>query len=843
MADFEERREATGPKPRRGRRKARAERGLPDAQARLDLAATYLELQHARWPELAEGGELPPATEASAGVLAEEFRERFVSGGPPETEPVAPDGATVGGAYLRYSCDNSNPRSLAQQLRNVLERAARDQVYIPWAFVFADAAVTGTTAARRGYALAKEAVRRDGGPATLYVDELGRAARDAIETLKLGQLIDRLRRRLIGATDGFDSVTPHAQMMLSIFAMLHQWFSEQLRAKVGRGMRDAFRQGRNVRPPSFGYRLVPAYDAEGRPLLDRHGKPARVKAVDPDEAVWVEEAFRLYAERGRSSERIAKLFNEKEVGGRRTWDRALILKLLTRATYIGVEYEGMTRQVRDRDTGTVTVEKRPKSEWERRELPVLRIVSDELFATTQKLLRERSDAFAPTAAKRKRRSRTSAYPNALVRPVCECGAELHFGGSGGNGSFCCPNGSKGKHGCTFKSYKSVAIVTGAILHWIKDNLFTPELVAVAVEQANATQAEEAAKPREDVQPILRQIKEVQAKRDRLAGIIDDHPGGDLDALLKRLRGHERMLKTLRRRLKAVKATDALPREPVTAEQVEAELADMGTALGGDVEKAAPILAALTGPVGVREGDGTGRKGTPWVASFAFRPAAALAKTAEANGRPSAAIWKLVAGDAEAAVPVEVVIDKVPEYESLAPRFAELRAGGATVAAIAAAYGKPRKFVADSLKFAEIGVRPKGGVSKPKGDDLPKKPIVTKYKEIAAAVARLRDEEELSWERILDRLRREGVEVSEVTARRAYDHAHRLSEGAEFAIPQGRRIRGRSKRLGREVHAVVERLLLGGDRSVDDIAHEAGCSPTTVHRTKRRLRRKSAAEAA
>src|SRR5690606_25646505 len=186
--------------------------------------------------------------------------------------------------------------------------------------------------------------------------------------------------------------------------------SEQLRAKVHRGMRDAFRQGRNVRPPSFGYRLEPAIDAEGRPLFKQNGKPVRVKVVDPDEARWVEEAFRLYVEQSWSPDRIARLFNEQEVGGRRSWDRGVLIQLLTRTTYIGIEYEGQRRHVRDPETGQVTTEKRPKSEWQRRDVPQLQIISAELFAKAATRMQECSDAFAPIAAKRKKRSRTAAYP-------------------------------------------------------------------------------------------------------------------------------------------------------------------------------------------------------------------------------------------------------------------------------------------------------------------------------------------------------------------------------------------------------------------------------------------------
>jgi hypothetical protein len=49
----------------------------------------------------------------------------------------------LGLAYLRFSDENSNPRSLDQQLLNVLNRARRDGVFMPWQYVLADAAVGG----------------------------------------------------------------------------------------------------------------------------------------------------------------------------------------------------------------------------------------------------------------------------------------------------------------------------------------------------------------------------------------------------------------------------------------------------------------------------------------------------------------------------------------------------------------------------------------------------------------------------------------------------------------------------------------------------------------------------
>jgi hypothetical protein len=90
-----------------------------------------------------KAGVLPPASDSEAPTrLAAAFRERFQG-----DRQIAVDANMLlrlakAIAYLRYSDENSNPRSLAQQLDNILERARRDGKFIPWEFVCADAAVT-----------------------------------------------------------------------------------------------------------------------------------------------------------------------------------------------------------------------------------------------------------------------------------------------------------------------------------------------------------------------------------------------------------------------------------------------------------------------------------------------------------------------------------------------------------------------------------------------------------------------------------------------------------------------------------------------------------------------------
>ena len=280
------------------RPRSKNERGLPDAKAREDLARTYLEAQRRLWPKLVKQGIFPSATKANIARMADEFKQAFLSGVVSEFKTKRSKlWKSLAAAYLRYSDDNSNPRSLDQQLRNILEAAGRDEAFIPWEYVCADAAVTGTIANRRGYQMIKALIQREGDEVEqFYIDEVGRASRNAIEALQLGQLIDHYGKRLIGVSDSFDSTNSQSKLMLGIFAMLHEWFIDQLRSKVNRGMDDAFERGSNIHGAAIGYRLEQATDQHGNPIFDpKDDERVNVNVINEEGAKWVRKAFELYA--------------------------------------------------------------------------------------------------------------------------------------------------------------------------------------------------------------------------------------------------------------------------------------------------------------------------------------------------------------------------------------------------------------------------------------------------------------------------------------------------------------------------------------------------------------------
>jgi len=127
----------------RSREKGREEWGLPPREALRSLARTYVEQQAVHWPGLLGTAALPEVSESTIDAMAAAFERRFRSQSIELFDPagVPARWRSLGGAYARFSDEGSNPRSLNQQLVNILARARRDDVFIPWEYVCGDAAI------------------------------------------------------------------------------------------------------------------------------------------------------------------------------------------------------------------------------------------------------------------------------------------------------------------------------------------------------------------------------------------------------------------------------------------------------------------------------------------------------------------------------------------------------------------------------------------------------------------------------------------------------------------------------------------------------------------------------
>lgn len=178
---------------RRPPRIRRGTAGLPEDHHLLALVEVYLKTQRQLWPELAAAGVLPEVTPEYTQRMLTEFKSTFMERKLASLDHLKMAGfwRGLGIAYGRYSSDDQNPKSLDDQLHLQLQRARRDNVFIPWSRVFADAGVSGLSNKRAGYSLAKAALTGQGAElvTTIYIDEVSRASRVDIEVLQLGHLV------------------------------------------------------------------------------------------------------------------------------------------------------------------------------------------------------------------------------------------------------------------------------------------------------------------------------------------------------------------------------------------------------------------------------------------------------------------------------------------------------------------------------------------------------------------------------------------------------------------------------------------------------------------------------
>jgi len=141
-------------RPKRQRQRAKADRGLPPDSELTGLAAEYLRVQRKSWPELLKAGLVPELSDAVLAAMVEDFKDRHRGGAvdPHLLRPFTKHGMKMAGSYNRYSCDNSSPKSIIDQMVNALEKAKQENRFVPWSYVFAEYSVSGLNPSRRGYA-------------------------------------------------------------------------------------------------------------------------------------------------------------------------------------------------------------------------------------------------------------------------------------------------------------------------------------------------------------------------------------------------------------------------------------------------------------------------------------------------------------------------------------------------------------------------------------------------------------------------------------------------------------------------------------------------------------------
>jgi hypothetical protein len=412
----------------------------------------------------------------------------------------------------------------------------------------------------------------------------------------------------------------------------------------------------------------PAAGSAGNLVITHKGTIEKLVEIDPEAAEWTRRGAEMIAYEGKSAIDVARLFNEHKVGGKQTWTDGRVRQHYRREKLVGTDVFRKTKQVLDRQTGKKRVVHLPETDWIVRDVPHLRILSDELADAVKRKLGLGTASFGSKAKdRRKKVHRVDLYPKVLIRPICGCcGSPMILGRSAGRyQSFFCLNATSGVKGCTNRGYKSARIIDEAVLGAVMATLFTEGFIADLTADVNARLAELARQPIPSTKKLEQEIANEDRQLKRLIDRLDKIDGTHLDAVIAKAEEMGRQLAAKRERLKELQRAGRRPKVKSVREQdVVALLSHLRDLLQGDVAMAAQVLKALVGDVVIQKQHVDGYENPQMVARFTINAVPALAVLE--RGRPTdrdvapVSVWDSIhlspnAEPATAAGPTEAIV--------------------------------------------------------------------------------------------------------------------------------------------------------------------------------------------
>jgi site-specific DNA recombinase len=278
--------------------------------------------------------------------------------------------------YARYSSDNQREASIADQIRVCRVFAEREGWLVGDEFY--DHAISGATLLRPGFqALMRRALEREFD--IVLAESLDRFSRDQEDTAGLFKRLTFLGVRIVTLAEG--EIT---HLHVGFKGTMNALFLKDLADKTRRGLRGRVEAGRSGGGLCYGYRVVRS--VSGTTITTGERK------IEPIEAAVVERIFREFVA-GGSPKQIAKRLNQERIKGPAgaQWNPSTIhgngsrgTGILNNELYVGRLIWNRLRYIKNPDTGRRVSRLNPRSEWITKEVPDLRVISDELWENTKR---------------------------------------------------------------------------------------------------------------------------------------------------------------------------------------------------------------------------------------------------------------------------------------------------------------------------------------------------------------------------------------------------------------------------------------------------------------------------
>jgi site-specific DNA recombinase len=530
-------------------------------------------------------------------------------------------------SYARYSSDNQDEKSIREQQQVCREAADKEGLTIAECDEFFDEAVSGAVTNRDGLDRLFHAAR-SGKVSRIFIWSLSRLSRESLQTQAFfKEMTDELGIRITSVTDGIDTRSEGSHLQVGFTSLFDEHYLKQLRQNVMRGQRGTIDAGYAAGDHRFGYVSVPSPDGATQKKLGLV-LPRKVYAIEPNQAAIVQEIFRWFGEDGWSISAICRELNARGVTkGHRSstshWDRHLVIRILRSEKYVGRWPWGLLENRRDTQTGKkYQVERDPGDPLIcERELPELRIVTDDVFQKAQ----TRLDSFQrDCAANRDARGRLcgahahsgrkSLFKGLLL--CAECGRTL-VTYSGDAKYLACPKSLV--DACANRGLCRRETAQRLILAKISDAMVGHETFVDEVHQQAVAEFERLrAQPGPDRAKLDSELEDVRKKHGRLVAFIMENDVVD-KRLADELKSLQAIERGLRAQLETLDRSNSVAAVPPTRDWVRDQLKRMNEILAGGGEDGATILQkVLDGRIEVSVVPYPGDKRPAWQARFRLR---------------------------------------------------------------------------------------------------------------------------------------------------------------------------------------------------------------------------------
>ncbi len=326
---------------------------------------------------------------------------------------------------------------------------------------------------------------------------------------------------------------------------MSELFLDDLRDKTHRGLTGRALAKFSAGGLPYGYRSLPVLEEVRGTVIGYRREP------HPDNAAIVREIFARTAA-GESMRAIASDLNARGVPSpgaawrRKTrrhdgrWLVSALHAMLHNEMYAGRYVWNRSTWLKDPETGQRLRRERPRSEWISHEMPELALVDAPTWATVERRLSARHNAFL---------GGRGAAPRYLLSGLLrcdQCGGALVISGTAPSRQYlCATHHAGGPSACGMKLRVRQVVAETKILAEVEKDLLAPEAVDLAVSEMQRAWNQDAEAPACDASPELARLDRERDELERLvqAGILS---GSTAAPALERVESQRRSLQAAAR---------------------------------------------------------------------------------------------------------------------------------------------------------------------------------------------------------------------------------------------------------------------------------------------------------